>query len=198
MAGLYVYVSQLRKFLDSVSQGENPVITHSSGYFLQADSDKIDFHNFRKLVNMGRDHVREQDYECAVSIFESALSLWRGPMSTVLGNGSIGYGFATWINELRMECTEMLMDCHVRLGHHREFVGQLYALTAEHPLREAFYCQLMLALYRSDRQADALAVYQQARQTLLRELGLEPCRALQSLQRAILSADAELNIDMAV
>jgi DNA-binding SARP family transcriptional activator len=84
----------------------------------------------------------------------------------------------------------MLADAQLELGRHRELVPSLYSLTAEHPLREVFYRQLMLALYRSDRKADALMVYQAARRTLNAELGLEPCRSVQDLQRTILMADA--------
>ncbi|WP_422397571.1 AfsR/SARP family transcriptional regulator [Streptomyces acidiscabies] len=91
-----------------------------------------------------------------------------------------------------MECQEMLAECRLRLGRHREAVGMLYALTAENPMRESFYRQLMLALYRSERQADALKVYQSVRKTLNDELGLEPGRPLQDLQRAILAGDRRL------
>jgi DNA-binding SARP family transcriptional activator len=99
--------------------------------------------------------------------------------------------------EERLECTETLMDAYLMLGRHRTLCGRLYSLTAEHPLRETFYRQLMLALYRSDRQADALKVYQTARRTLDDELGLRPCRALQDLQRAILRADQSLDLCVA-
>jgi DNA-binding SARP family transcriptional activator len=106
-----------------------------------------------------------------------------------LRNGPIVDGFVTWMMESRMECLEMLADAHLRVGRHRELVGRLYSLTAENPLREAFYRQLMLALYRSERQADALKVYQSARATLNDELGLEPCKALRDLHQAILAED---------
>jgi DNA-binding SARP family transcriptional activator len=193
LAGLYVYVSQLRKFLSSAGQGSNPITTHSSGYILRLGTDELDILMFQKLVNAGREYVKERKYSDAVNALEAALALWRGPILAVPGNGPIGYGFVTWISEVQLECTELLMESRLRLGHHRELVGRLYSLTAEHPLREIFYCQLMLALYRSDRKADALSIYQNARQVLQNELGLEPCRALQDLQRAILAADDHLN-----
>ncbi len=103
-------------------------------------------------------------------------------------------GFVTWMSDARMECLEMLNDAQLELGRHRELVGRLYSLITEHPLREAFYRQLMLALYRSECQAEALKVFQVARRTLNEELGLEPCRALQDLQRAILTADDQLEL----
>jgi len=193
LAGLYVYVSQLRKFLSAAGHKGNPIVTHSSGYLLRLELDELDFHDFRGLVDAGRAHVKEQSHERAVAVFESALSLWRGPILAAPENGPIGYGFLAWMTEARLECIEMLMECHLLLSHHRELIGRLYSLIAEHPVREVFYCQLMLALYRSDRQADALTVYQQARRTLQSELGLEPCRALQDIQHAILTADDQLN-----
>src|SRR5262249_40959488 len=107
-------------------------------------------------------------------------------------------GFATRLNEARLECTEMLVDAQLQLGCHRDLVGMLYTLTTEHPLREAFYRQLMLALYRSERRADALKVYQAARNTLIDELGLEPCTPLRELHTAILQADDDRLLEVPV
>jgi SARP family transcriptional regulator, regulator of embCAB operon len=197
-AGLHVYVSQLRKFLDSAGRSECPIITRPSGYLLRLGSDELDFQSFQELVNLGREHTKEQRHEQAVASFEQALSLWRGPILGSLRNGPIGYGFVAWLTEARLECTEMLIDAQLQLERHRELVGRLYSLTAEHPLREVFYRQLMIALYRSDRQADALTVYQRARKIIHDELGLEPCRALQDIQRAILMADDRLDARLAV
>ncbi len=197
MAGLYVYVSQLRKFLASAGKAESPILTRPSGYLLRLGPDQLDFCLFQDLVNLGREQAREGRHDRAVASFEHGLSLWRGPLLSSLSNGPIGYGFVAWLTEARLECTEMLIDAQLQLGRHRELVGRLYSLTAENPLREIFYRQLMLALYRSDRQADALAVYHRARQTLHHELGLEPCRALQELQRGILMADQRLDLQLA-
>jgi DNA-binding SARP family transcriptional activator len=88
----------------------------------------------------------------------------------------------------------MMMEANLVLGRHRGQIGQLYSLIVDHPLHEAFYRQLMLALYRSERRADALAVYNQARRTLHDELGLEPGRALRDLHRSILLADQRLDV----
>jgi DNA-binding SARP family transcriptional activator len=194
LAGVYVYISQLRKFLSSNERQDNPVVTHSSGYILRLGSDEIDFKYFHDLANAGRKSFKEEDYQKAAACFDSALALWRGPIRSVFGSGPISDGFVSWVTEARLECIEMLMDCRLILNQHRELIGRLYALTAEHPLREAFYLQLMRALYQSDRQADALAVYQRARQTIQEELGLEPCRALQNQQRAILEAATDPHV----
>lgn len=193
-AGVHVYVSELRKFLNRQGRPESPVVTRPPGYMLTLGADELDFHAFQTLMNLGRRAARDQDDEEAVECFAEALALWRGPALADLGAGPIVSGFVTWLTEEQMECTELLMDTQLRLGCHRELVGRLYSLTAEHPLRESFYRQLMLALYRCERRADALTVYQSARRVLRDELGLEPCRALQEMQRAILSGDGLLDL----
>ncbi|MFJ9419083.1 BTAD domain-containing putative transcriptional regulator [Streptomyces sp. NPDC101227] len=196
-AGLHVYISQLRKFLKLPGSTGNPVETRASGYVLHKGDDQIDAQVFPELVDVGRSLLREKRNDEAASCFGQALALWRGPILGQGGhgtevNGPIIDGFSTWLTEIRLECQEMFVECQLQLGRHREAVGMLYALTAENPMCEAFYRQLMLALYRSERQADALKVYQSVRKTLNDELGLEPGRPLQDLQRAILSGDMHL------
>jgi DNA-binding SARP family transcriptional activator len=195
-AGLHVYISELRKFLSRSDRPDNRIVTRPPGYVLNMESDEIDVQIFLNRVNTGRAHVREQRHEAAAECFSSALALWRGPVLGDLTTGSMIEAFTTWLSEARMECTEMLIDAQLQLGRHRELIGRLFSLTAEYPLRESFYRQLMLALYRSERKADALKVYQSARRTLDTELGLEPCRALQDIQRAILVADDQLLLDL--
>ncbi|MFF4239950.1 AfsR/SARP family transcriptional regulator [Actinomadura geliboluensis] len=193
-AGLHVYISQIRKFLHRPDREGSPVVTHPPGYVLRVGSDELDFHAFLRLMNQGRSHARDRRHPQAAECFEQALGLWRGPVLGGLLSGPIVDGFVTWMSDARMECLEMLNDAQLELGRHRELVGRLYSLITEHPLREAFYRQLMLALYRSECQAEALKVFQVARRTLNEELGLEPCRALQDLQRAILTADDQLEL----
>jgi len=191
-AGIHVYISQLRKFLDRPGRSESPILTRPPGYLLQLGDDQLDVHQFQELMHRGRGYLGSGQHAEASTVFEGALALWRGPVLGDLCAGPILEGFATWMQETRLECVELLVETQLSLGRHRELVGRLYSLTAEHPLREAFYRQLMLALSRSERQADALRVYQQARNTLNEELGLEPCRALRELQRAILVDDERL------
>lgn len=145
-------------------------------------------------MSQRRGHVRRGRYEEAAAAFEEALRLWRGPALSELRGGPIIRGFVTWLEEARLECTELLAEANLALGRHRESVGFLYDLTQHHPLREVFSRQLMLALYRSDRRADALKVYRSVRESLHDELGLEPCRALSDLHRAILQSDAHLEV----
>lgn len=191
-AALYVYVSHVRKFLRRPGREDGPVLTKPPGYMLCLGSDGLDLRSFDRLVAEGRECIRTQNFEAATRSFEGALSLCRGPVFDGVCRGPILEGFWTWFNEARLECIEMLMDARLALGRHRELISELYRLGAEHPLRETFHCQLMVALHRSDRQADALQVYQRARRTLNDELGLEPGRALQKMQYAILAADNRL------
>lgn len=195
-AAVHVYISELRKFLHRAGQPKNPVVTISPGYLLSKGTDEIDFHQFIQLMNQGRACMRESRYDEASADLGEALGLWRGSALDDLRSGVIIDSFVTWLTEARLECLEMLGDAQLKLGRHREMVGELYSLIAENPFREAFYRQLMLALYRSERQADALHVYQRVRKILHDELGLEPCRALRELQRAILVGNDELEMAM--
>ena len=196
-AGLHVYISQLRKFLSRENRPGNPVVTRPTGYLLHRGTDEIDFQSFLHLAAKGRTLARERQHEEALETLEAALSLWRGAVFGDLRSGAVIGGFVAWLAETRLECLEMLADLYLEVGRHREMVGRLYSLTVEHPLREAFYRQLMLALYRSERQADALRVYQTARGLLHDELAVEPCRALRNLHHAILAADDRLDFHAA-
>jgi SARP family transcriptional regulator, regulator of embCAB operon len=124
-----------------------------------------------------------------VRSFEDALALFRGPFLADVARGPILQGFRTWLNEAQLECMESLMDARMALGRHRELVSDLYLLSTEHPMREAFHRQLMLALQQSGCRGDALLVYQRVRRTLRDELGVEPGPALKDVQRAILMDD---------
>ena len=196
-AGLHVFVSQLRKFLSRPGRAGNPVVTRSPGYVLTLADDEFDAHEYLRYLEAGRAHAAQNRHEQVAECLSAALALWRGPVLNGPCPGPILEGFVSWLTEARLDCTEMLIDAQLALGRHREVIGRLYSLTAEHPLRESFYRQLMLALYRCDRQADALKVYQSARRALNEELGLEPCRALQEVHRAVLQAD-DYQLAMAV
>jgi SARP family transcriptional regulator, regulator of embCAB operon len=188
-AGLHVYVSELRKFLKRAGWAESPIVTHPLGYLLHVDAGELDYRCFLDRTDAGRVSLREQRYAEAARHLEHGLDLWHGRVLGGVGEGPILHSFATWLAEVQMDATQMLMDAQLQMGRHRELVGVLYGLTSENPLCEGFYRQLMLALYRSQRRGDALKVYQLARKTLRDELGLEPDLALQELHQAILLAD---------
>jgi DNA-binding SARP family transcriptional activator len=186
---LYVYVSRLRKFLGGCARSDSHLITRTHGYALRMGSDELDVHAFQRLVRAGRTHARAERYEQALTECERALALWRGPVLDFPERGPVIQSFLTWLEEERLDCHELLIQSCMAVGRHREVIGRLQSMIKEHPLRETLYQHLMRALYHSGRKAEALAVYQSARMTLRREIGLEPGRTLQHLQRAILTAD---------
>ena len=120
------------------------------------------------------------------------MALWRGPALAGAASEALRRTAAPRLEEARLVALEERLEIDLRLGRHAELVGELEALVAAHPDRERLRRQLMLALYRSGRQAEALTVYRNTRQVLVEELGLEPSPALQQLERAILRADPAL------
>ncbi|TGB18421.1 AfsR/SARP family transcriptional regulator [Streptomyces palmae] len=191
ISSLHVYVSQLRKFLNRSGVAESPIVTQPPGYSLRLGDDEFDLHEFEGLSRSGRALAQDGRHTEAATALESALRLWRGPALSGMRDGPIAGGFVVWLEESRLESTEILVASRLALGQHRRLVPYLYALVAEHPLREAFYRQLMVALYRSECQAEALKVFQSARRAIKEQLGLEPCRALQHTHLAVLAADDE-------
>lgn len=194
-AALHVYVSQLRKLL-AKPESPVPVITRTPGYLITVEPDEVDLDDFRHRVGLGRERARSSHLEDAAAILQSALDLWRGPALLELRNGPIINGFARWLDEIHLECTEMLINVQLTLGRQRELIGQLHNLVAEHPLNESFYQQLMFALYRCGRRAEAIDVFQNARRTLNNELGLDPCRSLAKLHQAILTNEDDLVVPL--
>ncbi|MGQ4514574.1 BTAD domain-containing putative transcriptional regulator [Streptomyces sp. DW26H14] len=188
-ATLHVYVSQLRKLLGRVDEDHSPIVTRFPGYVLELGDGSLDAHEFQRFARQGRSAFRAGRYQEASAACHRALALWRGTVLGELRGGGIVDEFATWAEETRLECVEWGNEADLMIGRHRELVGPLYALVNRHPLVEAFHRQLMLALYRSDRRADALQVFQRVRSLLDRELGIAPCRALYELQQQILADD---------
>lgn len=188
---LYVYISQLRKFLSRRGRHSHPIVTRSPGYLLRKDAGVLDVDCFRDLIERGRALALAGRPGEAVDAFRAALAMWRGPALFDVRDGPVVNGYAHWLEERRLECTEMLISALLAAGQYHEPVGWLRTLVSENPLHESLYHQLMIALYRSGRRAEALEAYQSARSVLNRELGLEPRRSLRDLQRAILDADED-------
>ena len=128
----------------------------------------------------------------ASQLLQEALAFWRGPTLAGLVLESFGRDEAAKLDELRLTVLMDRIDCDLAEGRHEDVLGELQVLVREHPLRERLRAQQMLALYRADRQADALDVYQHARHDLIDELGIEPSESLQRLQQAILRHDPSL------
>lgn len=191
-AGLYVYISQVRKFMQSIDPGVNPIETRSPGYMMIVAPGELDLHVFQRKVTEGRQLLELRCLSAASRALEDALAIWHGPSFGGLRGGPIINGAAIWLEEARLDCIELLMETYMLEGRHRKVISWMFPLIAEYPLRETFYQLLMLALYRSGRQADALRLYQQARSHIATEIGMEPCRALRNLYQAILVEDESL------
>ncbi|MEU1183226.1 AfsR/SARP family transcriptional regulator [Streptomyces sp. NPDC005820] len=197
-AAVHVYISQLRKFLMSAGDAEGRAIaTTSAGYLLQRGSAELDVDDFQDAMRTGREHQRAGRYEQASADLDRALELIRGPVRTGTAEGTVLASFSTWVEEERLACLELMVDARTALGHHREVISLLSSLITQFPLRESFYRQLMLVLYRSERQAEALQVYRSAQRVLRAELGLEPCRSLRRMHQAILTSDRHLDLPLA-
>ena len=180
-----VYVSQLRKVI-----GRERFERDGRRYRLLASSDEIDACRFESQVAAAG---AADDLEDAVARFEAADALWRG---LALADIDLPWAIAeaARLEEARVAAHEERIDALLQLGRHHSLVGELEALCQAHPLRERLVAQRMLALYRSDRQAEALATYRESRARLVDELGLEPSRALRELERRILTQDPELDV----
>ena len=187
-------IVRLRKALAGQA-GDGPadvVVTRERGYELRLDPERVDSHRFERLVAEGRSELAGGHPQLAVSALERALSLWRGQPLAELAYEPFAQREIARLDDLRVAALEQLIEAKLALGAHAEVMGQLEVLIAEHPYRERLRAQLMLALYRSERQADALQAYQSARRTLVEELGIEPGERLRELERAILAQDPAL------
>ncbi len=183
-----VYVSNLRKAL-----GDGVVVTRGGGYALVTDRCEVDVERFEALVAEGRRALGSGDGRAAGERLREALALSRGPPLADFAYDGFAQAAIARLQEERLEALEDRIDADLAIGEQAGLVGELEGLVAEHPLRERLQGQLMLALYRCGRQADALERYRKARGSLVAELGLEPGRALQELERAILAQDPALD-----
>jgi DNA-binding SARP family transcriptional activator len=185
VTALQVRISQLRKSL-----GGDAIRTRGPGYSIELASDEFDLHVFERLV----ERAAGEAPEAASATLRDALGLWRGPPLADFAYEAFAQPAIGRLEELRLAAVEKRVDADLAVGRHAELVPELELLIAEHPLRERFRAQLMLAFYRSARQADALELFQHTRRTLVEEVGLEPGPALRDLERAILRQDHTLNL----
>ena len=193
---LQAQVSRLRRSLNGDEEPAahmlGPLETRGHGYLLKVEPGQVDADRFQGMLEEARRTRAEGKPEEAAEELRRALALWRGPALADFAYESFAQTEIARLDELQLTALEERLEADLALGRHTELIGELEALVARHPLRERLRGQLMLALYRSDRQAEALHVYQEFRLALAEELGLEPSQGLQRLERQILEQDPEL------
>ncbi len=189
---LQVYVSRLRRALGA------SIITHApAGYSLDVEATQIDVFRFEDLAEKARQRL-STDPQTAFDLLEDALALWRGsPLSDIDPDGDL-IPYIEHLTEGRMAAIEDRNQAGLDLGRHAELIGELRLLVDGHPLRERLWAQLMVALYRSGRQAEALRAFQRCRQILAEELGIEPSLPLKELEERILQQDPGLQLETAI
>ncbi len=177
---LRVYVSALRKLVDGIR-------TVPGGYVIEIDPDDVDCHRFERLVGEARQARAEGRVAEAADGFRTALGLWRGQALADVESSVLRRAHAVPLEELRLTALEERVELDLGLGRGAEVVGELRALVAAHPLRERAWVRLIDALHQAGRRSEALAAYQDARRTLVEELGLEPGAELNAAQQRVLS-----------
>jgi DNA-binding SARP family transcriptional activator len=191
-AALRVRISQLRRALGPAGE---LLVTRPPGYALALAPEQVDLRRFERLVEAGDAALGRNDPAAAVDSLREALALWRGPPLADFSYAPFAQGAIVRLEELRLAAIELRVEAELALGDHARLAGELQALVLEHPLRERLCGQLMLALYRDGRQADALEAYRSARRRLVDEIGLEPGPELHDLERRILAQDEGLMVN---
>jgi DNA-binding SARP family transcriptional activator len=186
------YVKRLRQVLRAADPAR--ILTRPSGYQVSVGADELDLIVFRRLCAEGQELSASGAWQQAAARWGAALSLWRGRALADIPSEALAAGEGHQLEEMRWHALEARLDANMHLGRHAQVAAEARLLVAAEPLRERLQAALILALYRCGRQADSLATYRQARQLLVRELGIEPGRALQDLNQRILRGDPELDL----
>lgn len=185
---LQSYVSQLRRAL-----GSELIDTRGRGYLLNTDSDRIDAVRFERLADTGRAALAEGRPKQAADVLGQALDLWRGDPLADFAFDAFAQPEIGRLSELRLAAVEEHIEAELLLGHHMQVAASLRLLVDEYPLRERMWAQLIVALYRCGRQAEALRAYEEVRTRLAEEMGINPGTALQSLEREVLMQSPTLD-----
>ena len=188
------HVSHLRRVLerDGGAVPGQVLVTRPPGYLLRVEPDQVDLYRFERLVAQAKTALSTGEPEQAARMLREALALWRGPALADVAE-PVRWTAGARLEEARLAALEERIEADLMLGRHDDLIGELTGLVAAHPVRERLRSQLMVALYRSGRQADALGVYQDARALLADELGIDPGAELQRLHEAILVQKPELD-----
>jgi DNA-binding SARP family transcriptional activator len=189
---LQVRLSELRKALRSAGEAAR-LATRPPGYLLQVAPGELDALRFERLAAQGNAALASGDAAAAAHLLDQALSLWRGPALADVDAVPSVRAEAGRLEEERLAALESQGDALLACGRHRDLIANLEALTTAHPLRERFWSQRMLALYRAGRQADALRAYRELRDILVAELAIEPGPELRGLHARILRQDPALD-----
>ncbi|MEV4754543.1 BTAD domain-containing putative transcriptional regulator [Micromonospora sp. NPDC049559] len=189
---LHVYAMRLRRLLGQEPGDDGVLRTRPNGYAVEVDPERVDVFAFRDLLSRARQAGTDGDLAAESSLLTGALRLWRGPALTDVPSESLQLEWVARLSEERVRAAEHKVEVDLYLGRYGEVIGELSDLTREHPLRERLWLLFMLALARSDRQAEALAAYRRLWQRLRDDLGIEPGEPLQRLHQAILSGDQDL------
>jgi predicted ATPase len=189
------YVSQLRKLLEPEGGPFRLLVTEAAGYALRLDPEQLDLQRFERLLAQGKEALAAGNARQAASLLREVLALFRGPPLADFTYEPWAQSEIGRIEELRLTALEERIEAELAFGKHNELTAELETLVAEQPLRERLRGQLMLALYRAGRQAEALEAYQQARTALVEQLGIDPSPELQTLYKQILNQDEALTVE---
>ena len=186
---LHVHISRLRKML-----GSDLILSRAGSYSLKLPAGSLDAARFGQLAAAGRAALQRQDAAEAGRLLRQALGLWRGRPLAEFADTAFAPGVISRLEDARLTAIEDRIEADLMLGGHGELTSELEALVREHPLRERLWGQLILALYRSGRQGDALGTYQRVRAVLADELGVDPGPELRKLEAAVLGQDPALEV----
>jgi predicted ATPase/DNA-binding SARP family transcriptional activator len=199
LRSLHTHIYRLRTLLEPGCERAEAgalLVTRTPGYVLQLEPLQSDASYFEKLVHQARAHTCDDDPAAAASTLDLALGIWRGPAFAEFAFDDFARPEAVRLEELRVAAIEQRVDANLALGRHAELIGDLEVSVAAFPLRERLRAQLMVALYRSGRQVEALRAFQNFRRYLGDELGLEPSKALHDLEDAIVLQKSALELDV--
>ncbi|MFI6442579.1 BTAD domain-containing putative transcriptional regulator [Streptomyces sp. NPDC050759] len=190
------YILQIRRALRRMpalggSQAES-LRTRHQGYQFVVGREEMDLFRFKESLAQARIALTAENYELGASLLQEGLGTWRGPALVDVQAGPLISMHLTQLGELRFSALEQRIEAELRMGLHHELISELFRLVEEFPVHENLHAQLMVALYRAGRRAQALEVYQQLRTVLISELGIEPSSRIQHLHGAVLSNDSAL------
>ncbi len=201
-ATLHTYIRHLRRAVSQphregqaeggAADGKEILKTRDLGYQLIVQPGQLDLHAFERQVKRALLALTKGDDATGAALLGEALATWRGPVLAEVHTGPILQAYVASLAEYRLSLLEQRIEADLRLGRHHQLIWELTELTAQHPTHESLHAQLMLALYRSGRSAQALEVFHRLRRVLASELGIEPTPRMHRFHRAVLASDPAL------